>query len=322
MSFDVVDVQMEDLHRRVIGPFEAQAEAKGLALVSVFEGDIPSVVRGDPLRVCQVVQNLLSNAVKFTDQGEIRYTIRGRRISHRRVGFEFSVTDSGSGISREDLERLFQPFTQVDNSSTRKFGGTGLGLTIARRMAQIMGGDITVSSRLGEGSTFTLSIEGEVVEWSRAEVVEAVDADIDGGDHLDVLVVEDHPVNRMILEAWMGSAGHRTSTAENGQLAVDLARSQRFDLIIMDVNMPVMDGLSATRLIREGRGVNVDTPIVVLSASARIEDHEAGLAAGADAYLNKPIDFRSLAGLMAQVPGGRAALRQAGDAVPGTAVAA
>ena len=322
MSFDVVDVQMDDLHRRVIGPFEAQAEAKGLALVSVFEGEIPSVVRGDPLRVCQVVQNLLSNAVKFTDQGEIRYTIRGRRISDRRVGFEFSVTDSGSGISREDLERLFQPFTQVDNSSTRKFGGTGLGLTIARRMAQIMGGDITVSSRLGEGSTFTLSIEGEVVEWSRAEAVEVIDADIDGGDHLDVLVVEDHPVNRMILEAWMGSAGHRTSTAENGQLAVDLAKSQRFDLIIMDVNMPVMDGLSATRLIREGRGVNVDTPIVVLSASARIEDHEAGLAAGADAYLNKPIDFRSLAGLMAQVPGGRAALRQAGDAVEGTAVAA
>ena len=322
MSFDVVDVQMDDLHRRVIGPFEAQAEAKGLALVSVFEGEIPSVVRGDPLRVCQVVQNLLSNAVKFTDQGEIRYTIRGRRISDRRVGFEFSVTDSGSGISREDLERLFQPFTQVDNSSTRKFGGTGLGLTIARRMAQIMGGDITVSSRLGEGSTFTLSIEGEVVEWSRAEAIEVIDADIDGGDHLDVLVVEDHPVNRMILEAWMGSAGHRTSTAENGQLAVDLAKSQRFDLIIMDVNMPVMDGLSATRLIREGRGVNGDTPIVVLSASARIEDHEAGLAAGADAYLNKPIDFRSLAGLMAQVPGGRAALRQAGDAAEGTAVAA
>jgi len=139
---------------------------------------------------------------------------------------------------------------------------------------------------------------------------------------MNVLVVEDHPVNRMILEAWMGSAGHRTSTAENGQLAVDLARNQRFDLIIMDVNMPVMDGLTATRLIREGAGVNVDTPIVVLSASARTEDHEAGLAAGADAYLNKPIDFRSLAGLMAQVPGGRAALHQAGESVQEAAVAA
>jgi len=322
MSFDVVDVQVDDLHRRITGPFEAQAEAKGLTLVSTFEGEMPAVVRGDPLRVCQVVQNLLSNAVKFTDRGEIRYTVRGRRISDRRVGFEFSVTDSGSGISREDLERLFQPFTQVDNSSTRKFGGTGLGLTIARRMAQIMGGDITVTSRLGEGSTFTLSIEGEVVEWSRAEAAEVIDADIAGGDRMNVLVVEDHPVNRMILEAWMGSAGHRTSTAENGQLAVDLARNQRFDLIIMDVNMPVMDGLTATRLIREGAGVNVDTPIVVLSASARTEDHEAGLAAGADAYLNKPIDFRSLAGLMAQVPGGRAALHQAGESVQEAAVAA
>ena len=311
MSFDVVDIQVEDLHRRITGPFEAQAEAQGLTLVSTFEGIMPAVVRGDPLRVCQVVQNLLSNAVKFTDRGEIHYKVRGRRISERRVGFEFSVTDSGSGISREDLERLFHPFTQVDNSSTRRFGGTGLGLTIARRMAQIMGGDISVSSRLGQGSTFTLSIEGEVVEWTRAEEAEIIDADVEGGEHLDVLVVEDHPVNRMILEAWMGSAGHRTSTAENGQLAVDLAKNQRFDLIIMDVNMPVMDGLTATRLIREGAGVNVDTPIVVLSASARNEDHEAGLAAGADAYLNKPIDFRSLAELMAQAPGGRIALRQA-----------
>lgn len=322
MSFDVVDVQVDDLHRRILGPFEAQAEAKGLKLVSAFEGELPAVVRGDPLRVCQVVQNLLSNAVKFTDQGEIRYIVRGTRISDRRVRFDFSVTDSGSGISREDLDRLFQPFTQVDNSSTRRFGGTGLGLTIARRMAQIMGGDITVASRLGEGSTFTLSIEGEVVEWSHAEPAEVIDAAIDGGDHMDVLVVEDHPVNRMILEAWMGSAGHRTSTAENGQLAVDLARSQRFDLIIMDVNMPVMDGLTATRLIREGRGVNADTPIVVLSASARIEDHEAGLAAGADAYLNKPIDFRSLANLMAQVPGGRSALHQAAETVEEPAAAA
>jgi len=322
MSFDVVDVQVDDLHRRILGPFEAQAEAKGLKLVSAFEGELPAVVRGDPLRVCQVVQNLLSNAVKFTDQGEIRYIVRGSRISDRRVRFDFSVTDSGSGISREDLDRLFQPFTQVDNSSTRRFGGTGLGLTIARRMAQIMGGDITVASRLGEGSTFTLSIEGEVVEWSHAEPAEIIDAAIDGGDHMDVLVVEDHPVNRMILEAWMGSAGHRTSTAENGQLAVDLARSQRFDLIIMDVNMPVMDGLTATRLIREGRGVNADTPIVVLSASARIEDHEAGLAAGADAYLNKPIDFRSLANLMAQVPGGRSALHQAAETVEEPAAAA
>src|SRR5690606_31181619 len=151
--------------------------------------------------------------------------------------------------------------------------------------------------------------EAEVVEWTREEAAAPIVADVEDGRSLNVLVVEDHPVNRMILEAWMSSAGHTSSTAENGQIAMEMASGQPFDLIIMDVNMPVMDGLTATRGIRAGGGVNADTPVVVLSASARIEDHEAGLEAGADAYLNKPIDFASLARVMNRVGGGRAALR-------------
>ena len=322
MNFEVVDVDVDELNRRVTGPFIAQAEAKGLTLTTDLVGDIPSLVRGDPLRVCQVVQNLLSNAVKFTDKGTIRYVVRGIRLSDRRVRFEFSVHDSGAGISETDLKRLFQPFTQVDNSSTRRFGGTGLGLTIARRMANIMGGDITVSSRLGHGSTFTLTLEGEVVEWDTPKVVADADMVETGGDHLNVLIVEDHPVNRMILEAWMGGAGHRTTTAEHGEEALRRVAQQGFDLIIMDVNMPVMDGLTATQKIREGQTENTNTPIVVLSASARSEDHQAGMAAGADAYLDKPIDFRLLAGLMAEVSGGREALRRASQAGKGTVKAA
>ncbi|MBD7940252.1 response regulator [Brevundimonas guildfordensis] len=309
MNFESIDIQLDDLHRRIVGPFEAQAEAKGLRFVSEFEGETPAVVRGDPLRVCQVVQNLLSNAVKFTERGEIRFVTRSRRISERRVAFEFAVHDSGAGISEDDMDQLFQPFTQIDASSTRRFGGTGLGLTISRRLANIMGGDITVNSQVGEGSVFTFAVEGEVVRWVDEVAQADADADLVELDGMKVLVVEDHPVNRMILEAWMGSTGRRTTTAENGQEAVEIARHQAFDLIIMDVNMPVMDGLTATRLIREG-GANAETPIVVLSASARNEDHEAGLAAGADAYLNKPIDFRSLAGLMTQAKGGRPALQQ------------
>ena len=176
-------------------------------------------------------------------------------------------------------------------------------------MANIMGGDISVTSTYGEGSTFTFSVEAEVVEWARIAPAEAIEAEVGDGRHLTVLVVEDHPVNRMILEAWMGSAGHVSATAENGQIAVDMAQSQAFDLIIMDVNMPVMDGLTATRAIRDSAGPNAETPIVVLSASARNEDHEAGLAAGADAYLNKPIDFTALARVMNQVGSGRDALR-------------
>ncbi|WP_295238596.1 response regulator [uncultured Brevundimonas sp.] len=309
MNFEVVDIVIDGLNKRITGPFEAQAEAKGLTFVTTVEGEIPTVVRGDPLRVCQVVQNLLSNAVKFTEAGEIHYLVRGHRVSDQRVRFEFVVQDSGAGIAAADLERLFMPFTQVDTSSTRRFGGTGLGLTIARRMANIMGGDITVTSKLAEGSCFTLEIEAEVVEWAKPVAAAEVHAEIEGGESLRVLVVEDHPVNRMILEAWMSSASHITSTAENGQVAVDIAKDQPFDLIIMDVNMPVMDGLTATRMIREG-GQNAGTPIVVLSASARHEDHEAGLQAGADAYLNKPIDFGALAALMGRVSGGRDAVAQ------------
>ena len=313
MTFEIVDVSVEDLHKRVTGPFQAQAEAKGLTFSARFEGEVPAVVRGDPLRVCQVIHNLLSNAVKFTDEGEVAYVVRSERIADDRVRFGFAVKDSGAGISAEDLERLFQPFTQVDASSTRRFGGTGLGLTISRRMANIMDGDISVESVVGEGSTFTFTVEADVVEWAHEEAAAPIDALVEDGRSLNVLVVEDHPVNRMILEAWMSSAGHTSSTAENGQIALEMAADQRFDLIVMDVNMPVMDGLTATRGIRAGGGANAETPIVVLSASARTEDHEAGLEAGADAYLNKPIDFAALAQVMNHVGLGRAGLRALAD---------
>ena len=309
MTFEVVDVSVEDLDKRVTGPFQAQAEAKGLDFVAIREGEVPAVVRGDPLRVCQVIHNLLSNAVKFTDAGQITYTVRAERLGDQQVRFDFVIRDSGTGIAPEDLERLFQPFTQVDASSTRRFGGTGLGLTISRRMANIMGGDITVESTPGEGSTFTFSVEAEVVRWVEETAAEAIEAEVEGGQALNVLIVEDHPVNRMILEAWMSSAGHTAATAENGQVAIEAAGEQRFDLIIMDVNMPVMDGLTATRAIRAGDGPNRDTPVVVLSASARTEDHQAGLDAGADAYLNKPIDFAALAMVMNRVGAGRAGVQ-------------
>ncbi|MGQ2989922.1 MAG: ATP-binding protein [Brevundimonas sp.] len=308
MRFETVDIALDDLHQRVSSPFVALAEAKGVDLRCRFSGETPAVVRGDPLRVGQILQNLLSNAVKFTDSGAIDYEVNSIRLSDRRVRFNFIVADSGPGISEEDIGRLFQPFTQLDASSTRRFGGTGLGLTIARRMAHIMHGDIKVASTPGKGSTFTFTVEAEVVEWTASgAAVESVELTSEARS-MDVLIVEDHPVNRMILEAWLNSAGHRTVAAENGQIAVELCADQRFDMIVMDVNMPVMDGLTATRLIRDA-GANADTPIAVLSASARAEDCRAGLAAGADAYLTKPINFADLAELMVLAPGGRAAMR-------------
>ena len=311
MEFDNVDVDVAELHERISGVASAQAQAKELAFHSEFSGEIPAVVRGDPVRVGQILQNLLSNAIKFTAEGEIRYRISGERLSDERVKFRFAVTDTGPGIASSDLQRLFEPFTQLDASSTRRHGGTGLGLTISRRLAEIMGGSITVDTRLGEGSTFTFDVEAEVVAWERPGMVEPLTAEVENGRPLRVLVVEDHPVNRMIIEAWMASSGHTTATAEHGQFALEAAAQETFDLILMDVNMPVMDGLTATRALRATAGPNQETPIVVLSASARNEDHEAGLAAGADAYLNKPIDFRALAEVLNRCTAGREALRDA-----------
>ena len=176
-----------------------------------------------------------------------------------------------------------------------------------------MHGDIHVKSELGKGSTFTFVVEAEVVAWDHETPQAEASAQDESVSGMRVLVVEDHPVNRMILEAWMGSNGHEAHSAEHGQMAVEMCDQQAYDLIVMDVNMPVMDGLEATRCIREGQSANADTPIIVLSASARAEDHRAGFAAGADAYLNKPIDFRQLATFMQVGSAGRASLRSLSD---------
>lgn len=314
LELDPVPTETDDLINRLIGPFQAQAEAKGLIFRLELSGERPAVVRIDPLRLAQITHNLLSNAVKFTDSGEIVLATYKERLADDRVRYRFSVTDSGAGIAEGDLPSLFQPFTQVDASSTRRFGGTGLGLSICRRLAHLMGGDVSVTSTLGTGSTFTLDIEAEVLSWT-APTPEAQQKPIGQGavPRLHVLVVEDHPVNRIVLQAWMTSMGHTCAMAENGQIALDLAGQEQFDLVIMDVNMPVMDGLTATRELRMRNGVNREVPIAVLSASARPEDHALGYEAGADAYVDKPVDFAALARVMEAAPGGRAAVR--GDTV-------
>ncbi len=311
LELDLVPTETADMVDRMIGPFQAQAEAKGLGFRFETSGERPAVVRIDPLRLAQITHNLLSNAVKFTDTGEIVFAIARRKLADDRVNLRFSVTDSGAGIGAEDLKQLFQPFTQVDASSTRRFGGTGLGLSICRRLAHLMGGDVTVVSTPGDGSTFTLEIEAEVISWTDADE-SILTSDATGAEEtgpLHVLIVEDHPVNRVVLEAWMQSMGHSCVMAENGLVALELAENQAFDLVVMDVNMPIMDGLTATRELRKHAGPNQSTPVAVLSASARPEDHALGYEAGADAYVDKPVDFAALAAVMAMAPAGREAVQ-------------
>ncbi|RZJ38174.1 MAG: response regulator, partial [Brevundimonas sp.] len=212
----------------------------------------------------------------------------------------FDVEDTGPGITPDGQARLFQPFQQLDDSSTRRFGGTGLGLTIARRIANQMDGDVVVRSTPGLGSVFTFTARVECLPDVEPVMMQDVAAP-GAEDALRILVVEDHAVNRMILNAWLTSQGHRTEMAEDGEQGLAAASRQAFDIILMDVNMPVMDGLTATRHLRARPGPNAATPVVILSASARRQDHEVGLAAGADAYLNKPIDFAGLARMLSDL---------------------
>jgi len=317
LELSPVPTETDDLMKRLIGPFQAQAEAKGLGFRIVPSGERPAVVNVDSLRLAQITHNLLSNAVKFTDQGEIVLATFKERLADDRVRYRFSVTDSGAGIAEDDLSSLFRPFTQVDASSTRRFNGTGLGLSICRRLAHLMGGEVSVTSTPGKGSTFTLEIEAEVLSWvSPAVEGRELKYDLEGPGALNgeigplrVLVVEDHPVNRFVLETWLNSMGHSCVTAENGQIALDLAAREAFHLVIMDVNMPVMDGLTATQELRARPGPNQQVPVAVLSASARPEDHALGYKAGADAYVDKPVDFAALTRVMSMAPFGRTAVQ-------------
>ena len=312
MALEAIEIDVGELVERVGGTWSARAREKGVDYAVNMDDAAPAVIVGDPTRLSQVVHNLLSNAIKFTEAGAVSLAVSAERLGETRARLSFTVSDTGPGIASDDIERLFQPFTQLDASSTRRFGGTGLGLTICRRLAGLMGGELNVISEVGKGSKFILTIEADVRAWAAPQVCESVTADLDQAQSLRVLVVEDHPVNRMIIEAWLTSAGHVAVSAENGQAALEMSTDQAFDLILMDVNMPVMDGLSATRALREHAGPNQAAPVVVLSASARAEDHEAGFAAGADAYLNKPIDFKALAAVLCRAAaGGRERLREA-----------
>ena len=307
LTIDPVEVDMTALIENLAPIWSACAADKQIDYVYDVDPQIPALVMADPVRVSQILHNLLSNAIKFTQTGEVRLTVAATPRGDTQADLVIAVHDTGVGISASDTARLFQPFTQLDTRVAREFQGAGLGLSISKQLAKAMDGEITVVSTIGQGSVFTLSLPVEVTAWRQDDA--PVDEATDSPHGRTVLVVEDHPTNRKILEISLGALGHSVFTAENGSLAVELCGQQPFDLVLMDINMPVMDGLTATRAIRGSGGPNSDVPIVIVSASARSEDESAGRDAGADGHIAKPLDLTKMARVVERAGGGRNAFR-------------
>ena len=293
MELENADMIVRDRLSTLVRLWEPRAMANGVRLKVRIAPDVPAAVRTDPLRVQQILFNLLSNAVKFTPEGEIRI-----EASWADGCLNMAVTDTGCGIPADRLGQIFNSFEQADVGTTRRYGGTGLGPAISRRLAELMGGTLSVRSVDGEGSTFTLSLPMTAVETAPAQPVRA--PEIAGSlAGRSILAADDHEVNRRILQLLLEPHGCRLTLVENGAEALEAASGQRFDAILMDMQMPVMDGLEATRRIRAGE-VNGATPVIALTANALDVHRAAWDAAGVHAFLTKPIDPVLLATTLAQ----------------------
>ena len=291
---------------------QVRSSQKGIGFAVTFTGQVPKEIATDPTRVKQVLINLVGNAIKFTGKGQVQLAVQympaipgAPDASNGQLVFD--VIDSGIGMSEEEVARLFEPFSQADSSTTRRFGGTGLGLTISKRLALLLGGDIEVTSTPGQGSTFRFTLAA-----GSLEDIELVEPSLSIGrqrerppqskkeesrlDSLRLLLAEDGPDNQRLIAAVLRRAGAQVTIAENGQVAIDLAvrasdAGKAFDVVLMDMQMPLKDGYTAARELRD---LGYERPIVALTAHAMAHDRRRCIEAGCDDYASKPIDRVSL----------------------------
>lgn len=295
-SIEEADMDLREVVEDVVALLRGSAVAKGIELSLNWDPLAPQYVRGDSTRIRQVLMNLVGNAVKFTSEGKVTVEVgyRGDRDNARLV--RIAVTDTGIGISPEAAERLFRPYSQGDSTMTRKFGGTGLGLAISKQLVRLMGGEIGVQSELGKGSTFWFSIPFPLA--SKPVAPRAINSlqIPESARRARILLVEDNPINAKITTRLLEKMGHEILTALNGVEACKMFVPGRFDLILMDVMMPEMDGLQATREIRRLEASSKRrTPIIALTASAMESDRKRCETAGMDDYLTKPISPQQIA---------------------------
>jgi CheY-like chemotaxis protein/nitrogen-specific signal transduction histidine kinase len=288
---------MERLVRGIAELHRASADSKGLSFEWSVAPEAAGRFAGDTVRLTQILSNLLSNAVKFTDAGRVRLD-----VTECEGQIRFAVTDSGIGFSEEVQARLFNRFEQADTSIRRRFGGTGLGLAISRSLAELMDGHVTATSQPGKGSTFCLLAPLARRDGVEEEVRTPAQHSVDIAGRR-ILLAEDHPTNQKVVQLILDSVGISPVIVENGALALDLLRAETFDVVLMDMQMPELDGLAATAMLRAHERANGlrRTPVIMLTANALDEHVKASHDAGADLHLSKPIQAQALIGAILDV---------------------
>ena len=301
----LIEAATFDLHeavREVVDLGKGSASKKGLAVDLTISEEVPAIVTGDSTRVRQILFNLMSNAIKFTEQGSVIVRLRVQDKSDHGATVIFEVADTGIGITRDQMEHLFTAFCQADQTTTRRFGGTGLGLAIAKKLVELMGGDIGVQSQPGDGATFWFSLP---FDFGDAAVLAAPDspaippAPARPQRPLSILLAEDNRINQMLVRSMLQKFGHSVRVAENGRQALDAVIAEDFDAVLMDMQMPEMDGEEATRRIRALPPPKNRVPVLALTADVMLEHRERYLRAGVDELVAKPIDWLVLSEALA-----------------------
>ena len=302
VALELIDTSLIDIVESVVDLMQGAARATGLEIDVQISDSSKVPVITDPTRFRQVLFNLVSNAIKFSERGVVTIRMSAEPAGPDRRAITLTVADQGIGISAEGQRRLFARFSQADGSTTRRFGGTGLGLAITRELIILMGGTIDVSSQVGQGTTFTIRMTLPIAEpVVGPKVLPRWTTQIADARQLEILVAEDNEINQEVIKGML--RGHRLTMVADGQQAVEAASTGRFDLVLMDVMMPRMNGLEATAVIRALSSANADIPIIALTANAMSGDRETYLAAGMTGYVSKPIERQNLFEVIEQVIG-------------------
>lgn len=312
IDLESVDFSPEQVIDGVVSLLSSKAGDVGLTLITEGTKELPTWLRGDPTRLRQILFNLIGNAVKFTEKGGVQVVASYKELEAGEVEVRVDVKDTGIGISQEAQTRLFKRFSQADSSTTRRFGGSGLGLVICRQLAQLMGGGVGLHSEVGKGSTFWFTIRCSHGE-APLEEVSAADGEETGQRQvsLKILVAEDNAVNQLVARTMLTKVGHVVDVVDNGAKAVTAVRGTAYDVVLMDIQMPEMDGPTATQEIRKLPPPACETPVVALTANAMAGHREEYLQGGMDDYVTKPIDPRQLFAALVRVTGNRTKVMEA-----------